>query len=568
MSLKTRLGKPEVPAVTVFSDDPQTITSTQTLNAPLQFGSSSTPTVNGQIGYNGTNLLFREGGTNKTLSSGGGSFSGDVSTTSQGYLNNSTSSTPVEIRDTQGLKLSDDSASVSATVKVDGSFNRFLFDSDIRINTGKRIGIGSATSSHLLLVLYNNQPSGEVAFQVSGDLANNASTEQKSVYISSVSLSTGSGNNVGIRADLGAGAGYSGSGPAWTMYAVNSTGSSGTNVRLGSDNSFPIINVGYNAYVSCSGKTAGVYAEARGGTTNFGVIGKTLSAATTNVAVLGTSGNATSNSVGGYFALGQSDAPSFTTAALIADNGSVSGSSSSSVFLARVNGTTKFSIDNTGLATADAGLAIGSFTPTVNGQIGYNGTNFLFREAGTNRTIGQDFSLNSSTAPFDQVTNTTTKTAFASGIVIPASAIQEGDIFRAFFGGVMSWNPATTINFEISDNLSEIFGPSLEHKVPTFTLAGATLDYVPWWAELDMRFHEVVPGNGMNYVATLRIYCPATPSGSGGATTISIGAGGNLNYTGTINVASAHTIKLNITWGAATTSNVISQQYAYSYFAR
>lgn len=78
MAFKTRLDEPQVPSTTAFTDTSNTFSQTQTNSAPIQMGSSSTPTVDGQIGYNGTNLLFRESGINKMISTGSSGAGGGL----------------------------------------------------------------------------------------------------------------------------------------------------------------------------------------------------------------------------------------------------------------------------------------------------------------------------------------------------------------------------------------------------------------------------------------------------------------------------------------------------------
>lgn len=60
------LDKQQLPAVTAYTDATNTFSVLQTMGAGAQF-SSYTPDTNGQIGYNGTNILLREGGANKML---------------------------------------------------------------------------------------------------------------------------------------------------------------------------------------------------------------------------------------------------------------------------------------------------------------------------------------------------------------------------------------------------------------------------------------------------------------------------------------------------------------------
>lgn len=133
LSRATVLAKGQLPAATAYTDATQTFSAVNTFSSPVQYGSSSTPTVNGQIGYNGTNLLFREGGTNKTIGSGS-SFTGDLNAVSLGYLTdtsgelliqgNASSNVRIKLGDNAGARLftvSDSSNAVQFSVDSDGA---------------------------------------------------------------------------------------------------------------------------------------------------------------------------------------------------------------------------------------------------------------------------------------------------------------------------------------------------------------------------------------------------------------------------------------------------------------
>lgn len=68
----------------------------------LVFTGSFTPSVNGEVGYNGTNFLFREGGVNKTISG----FTGDLAGND---LSDSTGTRPVTVEDDHGLTIQNSS---------------------------------------------------------------------------------------------------------------------------------------------------------------------------------------------------------------------------------------------------------------------------------------------------------------------------------------------------------------------------------------------------------------------------------------------------------------------------
>lgn len=99
-------------------------------------GTTLNVTVNGGSTYNiPTNLRF-DAGSNMTIAQGfdgttmdvtfsstggGGSFSGDVSTTTQGYLNDSATNTGVLIRDTNGVVIANDGNTTNATLTCTSS---------------------------------------------------------------------------------------------------------------------------------------------------------------------------------------------------------------------------------------------------------------------------------------------------------------------------------------------------------------------------------------------------------------------------------------------------------------
>ena len=147
----SRFNKTQLPSVTVFTDAAQTFTLEQTFNTTtthnqeIKFSTTGSPSVNGGFWFDGTNFLFREGGTNKTFASssnatqlqgrnisstaptnsqvlawntatsvwepqapsGGSTFDGNVDGTTQGYLSGNTASSPIKLRDTNGTSFQD-----------------------------------------------------------------------------------------------------------------------------------------------------------------------------------------------------------------------------------------------------------------------------------------------------------------------------------------------------------------------------------------------------------------------------------------------------------------------------
>lgn len=148
-------------------------------------------------------------------------------------------------------------------------------------------------------------------------------------------------------------AGYSGVGNTYTIQATNAGGStstsfggasSGASYRSGGNRAIDMAVTGSNA----GNNVAGSFQAVGSTGLNVGLWGSSTytGAGVTNVGVSGFGLGGSSNSIGGYFALADygSSAPNWVSAALVADNGSTS----SPIFLGRVNGITKFTIDSAG----------------------------------------------------------------------------------------------------------------------------------------------------------------------------------------------------------------------------
>lgn len=154
-------------------------------------------------------------------------------------------------------------------------------------------------------------------------------------------------NIIGTRTSLAAG--YTLPGVAVAHDVNNGVAGTGAVLNLGTSFTNVTGNTGYNTFVygTTVGFNTGVMAESLNGNTNVGVIGKsvTLKNGATNIGVIGNGLNTgtTPIQVGGYFGL-HSATPTFESGALIADNGTTT----SPVFLGRVNGTTRVSISSVG----------------------------------------------------------------------------------------------------------------------------------------------------------------------------------------------------------------------------
>lgn len=156
---------------------------------------------------------------------------------------------------------------------------------------------------------------------------------------------TVTGNNInpslaeGLRVSLTAG--FTNAGTTIGAEVYNASAGTGTNLKLATSFSNALGNAGVNAFAhaTTTGYNIGGYYEALGGNINVGAIGKAITAknSATNVGVIGIGLNTGSSpvQVGGYFGLGGSDTPTFTSSALMCDNGATT----SNIFTARDNGT-------------------------------------------------------------------------------------------------------------------------------------------------------------------------------------------------------------------------------------
>lgn len=151
-------------------------------------------------------------------------------------------------------------------------------------------------------------------------------------------------------------AGYTGSSSTQTISGTNSVAGTGSTLVPASGTTGATGNIGFqgNAVATTTGLNAGAVGAALGGNVNAGVIGSAQAAknSATNIGVVGSAINTGTSPVhiGGFFSLNQTTVPT-GSAALIADNGS----QSNPVFIAAVNGTTKFSVDSGGTIT-NAGI--------------------------------------------------------------------------------------------------------------------------------------------------------------------------------------------------------------------
>jgi len=135
---------------------------------------------------------------------------------------------------------------------------------------------------------------------------------------------------------------------------VNSCSGTGTNYVVGGQANYGLLAQANGVTV---GSNAGLYGKASGGNRNIGLLGLAVNNKTsaTNIGVAGFALNTSGSSVrlGGYFGL-QGAEPSYTSAALMCDNGALT----DDIFVARDNGNIIFQISDGALMNFQGGLTM------------------------------------------------------------------------------------------------------------------------------------------------------------------------------------------------------------------
>lgn len=211
-------------------------------------------------------------------------------------------------------------------------------------------------------------------------------------------------------------AGYTGSSFTYGVFSNNSAAGTGTGGITATQANYGMYsqvqgttagnNVGFGTYVlGSSSRNIGLSAlavAASNGALNVGVVG------------LGLNTGTTPTQIGGYFGL-QSSVSSFTSAALIADNGSTS----SPVFIGRVNGTAANTIDATGRVT----IAPAATSATPSATAGWFNTSSATFTDNATLTSGTAtlMAFNSFATPTLAATNSTVTTTDAATVYIAAA---------------------------------------------------------------------------------------------------------------------------------------------------
>jgi hypothetical protein len=183
---------------------------------------------------------------------------------------------------------------------------------------------------------------------VTGTLSTASSSYSAGVRFDITGAGTSTNSNIGTQLILRAG--YTGSGISAAYYSSQLSAGTGNDLSLTSTIDVdPAGNVGsvFKAIGTTTGANIGGYYEVANGILNIGVVSKSTAVknSATNIGVLGIALNTgtTPIQVGGFFGL-MNTTPTFTSAALMADNGSTT----SDIFVARDNGTDVFSVSDGG----------------------------------------------------------------------------------------------------------------------------------------------------------------------------------------------------------------------------
>lgn len=238
--------------------------------------------------------------------------------------------------------------------------------------SGTTLTLAPAThTGDTLIVTGGAMATGKAAFLATGTHNASPSGDRSMFTITATGAGSGAASEYGINNTLAAG--YTGTSGSYALWSGNASTATNTTSTLdifadnGGDFNGALVgytagsttgnNVGVTGFGALGALTIGVRGSAGGATgtransTNYGVFGAATVAknggSTTekHIGVLGVALNGDTN-VGGYFGL-QGAAPTFATAALIADNGAVA----APIFVGRDNGTVAFNVADGGSTT-------------------------------------------------------------------------------------------------------------------------------------------------------------------------------------------------------------------------
>jgi len=266
------------------------------------------------------------------------------------------------------------------------------FDATLTNSSGASSYNGSAASTWGINLANANTWTAPTTFTVSTSTSNNAIRVNATLptsmsgttigsYFNNSTSSNSSQANIGLYTYY---SGYSGSSSSVGFESDLNGSGTGNDLKWGIAIVNPLGNLGLNAYSygTNTGLNLGGNMEAGAGSLNIGVMGKAVQGknSATNIGVLGMGRNTNTSpiQIGGYFTL-RNTAPTYASAALIADNGD----QSAPIFMGRLNGTDRIGFDasanlyikgsSSGTVTLATQSAAGTYTLTLPNTAGTNG---------------------------------------------------------------------------------------------------------------------------------------------------------------------------------------------------
>lgn len=236
-----------------------------------------------------------------------------------------------------------------------------------------RLGIGTASPSypvHFSLPVLNT---GEIAFYLTSSIAAASTGVRTMVQFDLTGAGTNTSNIYAFNVNLLAG--YTGVSATQSGRFVNSSAGTGTNLFSGA------VNQGISGIANgtTTGTNVGMGGSASGGATNVGnrSIADSNVANSTNIGMFGlanNTGTGTVYEIGGYFGLNTATPTFGASAALMCDNST----KAFDVFVARVNGTKKWSIASGGNTVWADGVNMVFGAGGAGTQIGGSGNKLAF----------------------------------------------------------------------------------------------------------------------------------------------------------------------------------------------
>jgi len=266
------------------------------------------------------------------------------------------------------------------------------FDATLTNSSGASSYNGSSASTWGINLANSNTWTAPTTFTVSTSTSNNAIRVNATLptsmsgttigsYFNNSTSSNSSQANIGLYTYY---SGYSGSSSSVGFESDLNGSGTGNDLKWGTAIVNPLGNLGLNAYSygTNTGLNLGGNMEAGAGSLNIGVMGKAVQGknSATNIGVLGMGRNTNTSpiQIGGYFTL-RNTAPTYASAALIADNGD----QSAPIFMGRLNGTDRIGFDasanlyfkgaTSGTVTLATQSAAGTYTLTLPNTAGTNG---------------------------------------------------------------------------------------------------------------------------------------------------------------------------------------------------